>query len=458
MSSSAVRPSPARVPVRIRRVLDRLAGAGHQAYLVGGCVRDLLLERRPADWDIATDARPEQVIALFPGARARGRFGTVVLPRASIEVTTFRTEGPYSDRRRPDRVEYVTSIEADLARRDFTCNALALAPGGRLIDPFGGLADLRARRLRAVGDPHERFSEDALRLLRAVRFAAQLGFTLEEATAAAVSRDARLLAAIAPERVRDEFLKILLSPRPAHGLELSRALGLLAVFLPELAALPAAAWDRAIGGVQFAPEDATLRLAVLLHGLGPEAAAAALRRLRFPNDTVETVRALLTHLPALGSLAAGDAAGAGGGGGDAAWRRLFAAAGRDRVRPLIEVWAATAGPSAQPGFGERAAALRGRAEAILASGAPLGVAELAVGGREVMAAAGLAPGPAVGRVLARLLEEVLADPARNTREHLLARASALAGAARGGPPADPGGGAGKPPARREHFPRNPEKA
>lgn len=430
MSSSGDPPSlERRVPPGVRRVLDRLAGAGHEAYLVGGCVRDLLLGRRPADWDIATDARPEQVIALFPGARARGRFGTVALPGVPVEVTTFRTEGPYSDRRRPDRVEFVSSIEADLSRRDFTCNALALLPGGRLIDPFGGLDDLRAGRLRAVGDPHERFSEDALRLVRAVRFAAQLGFTLEEATAAAVSRDARLLEAIAVERVRDELLKILLSPRPAHGLELSRTLGLLAVFLPELASLPAPAWERAAAAVATAPADVRLRLAALLHGLGPEAAAAALRRLRLPNETVETVRALLTHLPALAALAAaGDAAGAGD---DAAWRRLFAAAGRDRVRPLIEVWAATAGPPVQPGFGERAAALRRRAGAVLASGAPLGVAELAVGGREVMAAAGLAPGPAVGCVLERLLQEVLADPARNTREHLLNRARELAGPCRG---------------------------
>lgn len=403
---------PQRVPGGVRAALGRLGKAGHQAYLVGGCVRDLLMGRGPVDWDVATDARPDRVIALFPGARARGRFGTVVLPRAygSAEVTTFRVEGPYSDRRRPDRVDFVTSVAADLARRDFTCNAMALAPGGRLVDPFGGLAALAAREIRTVGDPHERFSEDALRLLRAVRFAARLGFRLHPGTAAAIAADAPLLAAVSTERVRDELLKTLLSTAPGYGLDLARRTGLLAVFLPEAASLPDEEWGRLTEAVRAVPPDPVSRPAALLHRLDPAVAAAILRRLRLPDGVVEAVCALVAHLPDLERVAPEDAA---------AVRRALSATGRVWAPRLLKLYVAVQrAAGAPPG---PALALRRAAEEILERGDPLSMDDLVVDGRDVMAATGLPPGPEVGRVLARLLDEVLVDPSLNRRERLLAR-------------------------------------
>lgn len=407
-----------RVPAEARAALDRLGEAGHQAYLVGGCVRDLLMGRPPADWDIGTDARPDEVIALFPGARARGRFGTVVLPRAygSAEVTTFRVEGSYSDRRRPDRVGFVASLEADLSRRDFTCNAMALVPGGRLVDPFGGLAALAGREIRTVGDPHARFNEDALRLLRAVRFAARLGFRLHPGTAAAIAGDAPLLAAVSAERVRDELLKILLSPAPGYGLDLARRTGLLAVFLPEVAALPGEEWGRLTATVSRVPLYPMLRLAALVHRLDAAMATGVLRRLRLPNAWVDTVVSLIAGLPALDRAAPDD---------PAAIRRALSAVGRERAGLLLDLYLAVRRAAGSPP-GPALAVCRAAA-GILARGEPLSVSELAVDGEDVMVATGLPPGPEVGRILAHLLDAVLADPSLNRRERLLGDLRAAGG-------------------------------
>ncbi|MGN0968922.1 MAG: tRNA nucleotidyltransferase [Oscillospiraceae bacterium] len=194
-----------------------LRGAGYAAHPVGGCVRDLLLERAPGDWDVTTSARPEQVQTLFPHTIPTGiRHGTVTVVEGgmAIEVTTFRREGGYTDARHPDAISFDTDLTGDLARRDFTVNAMALDEAGEVIDPFGGQSDLNCRLIRAVGDPAERFSEDALRILRGVRFAAQLDFTVEEATARAMEVHAPLADKVSAERVRTEVEKALLSPRP----------------------------------------------------------------------------------------------------------------------------------------------------------------------------------------------------------------------------------------------------
>lgn len=200
-----------------RACLETLTQAGHAAYPVGGCVRDLLLGREPGDVDICTSAHPEQVMLLFPRAVPTGiQHGTVTVPTAdgNVEITTFRREGSYADARHPDAVAFDVGLREDLSRRDFTVNAMALDRGGEIVDPFGGRADLEKKLIRCVGEADRRFSEDALRMLRCIRFAAQLGFTIEEETAAALGRNAHTVERVSGERVKAEMEKVLLSPRP----------------------------------------------------------------------------------------------------------------------------------------------------------------------------------------------------------------------------------------------------
>ena len=233
-------------PRYVKYILNAIERAGFEARLAGGCVRDTLMGRRPADWDIACSAPPDAVEALFPRTVPTGkRHGTVTVlyGGGSCEVTTYRVEGAYSDRRRPDGVRFTSSLEADLARRDFTVNAMAMDAAGNLTDPFGGREDIERRLIRCVGSPEERFSEDALRMLRALRFSAQLGFDIDPRTDAAVTALAPTAAALSAERVRDEFLRALASPRPQRAWEMLTR-GPLARFAaaegeaPPLAALP----------------------------------------------------------------------------------------------------------------------------------------------------------------------------------------------------------------------------
>lgn len=217
------------LPAGARDCLERLTAAGFAAYPVGGCVRDLLLGRAPGDVDVCTAARPQRVMELFPNAVPTGiRHGTVTVPNPDgpVEVTTFRREGGYADGRHPDAVTFDAGLVEDLSRRDFTVNAMALAPDGTVVDPFGGQRDLEGRIIRCVGDPDRRFSEDALRMLRGVRFAAQLGFSIEPETWAAMGRNAPLTARVSRERIKAEMEKTLLSPRPQYIAAMVRA-GLL---------------------------------------------------------------------------------------------------------------------------------------------------------------------------------------------------------------------------------------
>ena len=244
------------VPKYVRQVLITLQSRGYPAYLVGGCVRDMLLGVRPNDWDVCTGALPEEVMEVFPSSRPTGlKHGTVTVAcgRRSVEVTTFRSEGGYADHRHPDSVSFVRDLNTDLSRRDFTMNAMALPPDGLLADPFGGREDIAARLIRCVGEPERRFEEDALRMLRAVRFAARLDFEIESGTLAAIEKKAYLASSLAAERVRDEAEKILLTKKPEYIYTLI-SLGLMDAFikkrpdgpgkLPAIARLPKKALDR----------------------------------------------------------------------------------------------------------------------------------------------------------------------------------------------------------------------
>ncbi|QIA26203.1 HD domain-containing protein [Thermaerobacter sp. PB12/4term] len=440
------------VPAPVREILQRLDQHGYGAFLVGGCVRDLLMARPPKDWDVATAARPDEVRRLFPRTIPTGiEHGTVTvrLRGMSVEVTTFRQEAGYSDHRHPDRVEFTRDLRADLERRDLTINAMALDHQGRLHDPLGGLDDLEQGLVRAVGDPEERFREDALRLLRVVRFAARLGYRVEPRTGAALARCAPLIRHVSWERIREEMAGLLTSPRPAWGLELLRTSGLLEPIWPELLEgvdVPQnvhhayTVWEHNLLACEYTPPVLRLRLAGLLHDVGKprtvsvdaqgerhfyhhevvgaQMARDMLRRLRFDNETVQHVVHLVRHHLALHHYP---------GMTDAAIRRLIQRIGFDYLEDLIILRVADRAASGT----KRAPISRGayrlltRMEKILEQDAAFSLHDLAVDGHDVMAATGLGPGPAIGWILQQLLEDVLDEPARNRREWLLERAAQL---------------------------------
>lgn len=275
------------IPTLVSEILETLQRHGFAAYLVGGCVRDGLLGKPPHDWDICTAATPEETLRLFPDSVATGlRHGTVTVRSGglAVEVTTFRAEGSYSDHRHPDSVRFVSDLTADLARRDFTINAMALSADGVLEDPFGGQADLAAKILRAVGAPELRFQEDALRMLRAVRFAAQLGFRIEPKTEAAIRTCAPLTGALAAERVRDEVEKTLLSPNP-HMLGAMWEKGLLRQYISKETPVH---WD-GLRAVALERQQRWMALAVILGQAGD--ALTLLDTLRLDRKTAQSCRA-----------------------------------------------------------------------------------------------------------------------------------------------------------------------
>jgi tRNA nucleotidyltransferase (CCA-adding enzyme) len=378
------------LPAPVAALLETLARAGHEAVLVGGCVRDRARGVPVHDFDVATSAAPEELLALFPRAVPIGlRFGTVMVPTASgpVDVTHFR--GP--------------SLLDDLAHRDFTLNALAFDPRTRtVLDPFGGLADLAARRLVAVGKAEERLAEDPLRALRAARIAAELALTIDPELEAALPAQAEALANLAPERVRAELERLLATPAPAPGLALLRRSGLEAVLVP-------GARSDAVAVIAALPPDLTLRWAAWLRDTR---APALLARWRVPRARSREVEALLALHP-VEAVAAG---------GDAAVRRLRRRAGsEEQLARLIALREAECAAGDEPD----AAAVRGRLAALrerLARTAQQAIAraELALSGGEVMETLGVGPGPRVGAALAHLLERVLEDPAENTPERLRA--------------------------------------
>jgi tRNA nucleotidyltransferase (CCA-adding enzyme) len=446
------------LPPAVVDLLARLVQNGHVAVLVGGCLRDLLRGVEPNDWDVATSAPPEAVAALFPGASWENRFGTVtILEPIRVEVTTFRVEGGYRDRRRPDEVRWGSSVEEDLARRDFTMNAVAWLPtdlearAGRLVDPFGGAADLRARLLRAVGEPERRFEEDALRLLRAVRFAACLDLHLDRHTAAGIRALASTVASVSGERVRDELLRILACrDSPSVAFALMESLGLVPGLLGELAALSGIPQGKALAGdalehslrtVDALPQsDPILRLAGLLHDLGKattmadghftgheqvgaELAETLMRRLRFSNVEIDRVVHLVReHMFAYTPEWT-----------DAAVRRFIRRVG---VGSLDDLFALRAADAAASGGEVSLDELRRRVAGEIGR-SPIEQRQLAIDGNDLQRGLGLVPGPVIGLLLARLLDSVLEEPSRNEPGELLriAREMLAAGA---GTQRDPG--------------------
>ncbi|MFA4906120.1 MAG: HD domain-containing protein [Candidatus Margulisiibacteriota bacterium] len=428
-------------PAGALHIIQTLKDQGFKCYLVGGSVRDILLGRTPAEWDLTTDAPPETVSRLFHKVVPTGiEFGTVtvLVEDGTFEVTTFRRDELYTDGRHPSQVKYSKKLEEDLSRRDFTVNAMAYDPTtDEFIDKYEGQKDLSARSIRTVGKAVDRFSEDGLRSLRACRFAAQLTFEIEEKTFAAIGQTLQITKKVAVERVHDELAKMLSAPKPSIGIEYMRKSGLLKLFVPELelglgVEQPAQfhKWDvyyHALYSCDAAPADnLPVRLAALLHDIakplckvedtfyghdqkGREMAEDILRRLRFSNEHIEKVGILIAnHMFNYQTSWS-----------DAAVRRFIRRVGLDNLPDLFALrMADTRGMEREidSGYLEE---LQLRIDKILAEENALHVKDLKVDGGDVMRELDIPPGPKVGKVLEALLEKVLDDPALNEREKLL---------------------------------------
>ena len=393
-------------------LLDALHGAGHAAYAVGGCVRDSLLGQAPHDWDLCTSARPEQVMELFGEEKCIPtglQHGTVTVKQGGrlYETTTFRIEGAYSDGRHPDAVHFVPDVREDLARRDFTINAMAYSAEEGLIDPFGGRGDLAAHLVRAVGEPERRFEEDALRILRLYRFAARFGFSVDPATGAAARALGPHLDCVSAERIQEEMLKLLAAPAPGRYLEPA----VLAVILPELYPLeePArfAESCRVIDRLAPGAENVPARLAALLLPLGEKGTRKALRRLKCSNALTEETAVLVRETGTSGP--ATDPA--------VSVRRLLGRYGLTAVERLAALGAALH-PEQAADFAARAKLAR----QMEADGVCCRIAQLAVNGRDLMAA-GAKPGPGLRQLLEQLLEAVITGQVPNEKQALLAAAA-----------------------------------
>ncbi len=452
------------VPPPVSRATKVLEDGGFQAYLVGGCVRDLFLDPAPKlgpkDWDIATNAQPEQIVALFPKTFYENRFGTVTVvneeieagPERQIEITPYRQEGKYSDNRHPDEITWAKTIEEDLGRRDFTINAMALNhQTGELIDPYGGLEDLKNKLIRAVGDGSERLAEDPLRILRGIRLAVELGFTIESTTAEAIHQKAELVKTLSAERVRDEFTKIMLSREPMLGLGLAQKLGVLAHFIPELAEGVHVkqngdhiydVWEHTLRVAQHAAERGAaleVRLAALFHDVGKprtrefsqekgdytfyghevvgaKMAKKILERLKFPVKTTEIVVKLVRNHMFFSDIEKITLS---------AVRRIIRNVGREHIWDLMEVRMCDRIGMGRPK--EESYRLR-KYEAMIeeALRAPTSVGMLAINGQDVIRETGLPTGPKIGQILHALLEETLDNPGLNTKEILASKAKELA--------------------------------
>jgi tRNA nucleotidyltransferase (CCA-adding enzyme) len=449
------------IPKEVAEVCATLAVAGFEAYLVGGCVRDILLGAEPKDWDVTTNARPEELLKLFPDSVYENTFGTVGVktdpevarareeePLGLIEVTTYRIEGKYSDQRHPDEIKFADKLEDDLSRRDFTVNAMAMGLKGEIVDPFGGQHDLKAKIIRTVGAPEERFREDALRLMRAVRFAVQLDFEIEHETRRAIREFSRSLENVAKERVRDEFNKILMTPRAAQGVILLEELGLLAFVLPELREGIEVGqnkhhiytvFDHNVKALDYATRQnysLEVRMASLLHDVGKPRAkkgegldstfyqheyigakmvAKALDRLRYPREFVDRVAHLVRRHMFFYDVGTVTPAGV---------RRFIVRVGPENIDDLIKVREAD-----RIGSGvEQAVPYRLRHFLFMIEKVkhdPITPKMLAINGDEIMELADLPESMRVGWILHSLLEEVLDDPEKNTKEYLAKRVGEL---------------------------------
>ena len=453
------------LPDEVISILQRLKKSGFDGFVVGGAVRDLLTGRPVDDWDFTTNAVPEEIQKVFPGSFYDNQFGTVGIPikgpRAKgqgirvekdefevYEVTTFRTEQGYSDKRRPDKVVWGKNLEEDLSRRDFTINAMALKIENNeteveIIDPFGGQKNLENKIIKAVGDPNQRFSEDALRMMRAIRLGAELGFGIEDKTLEAIKKNKDLIKEISWERIRDEFLKIIASPFPADGIKLLYSTGLLEIILPELtkgAGVPQGGhhiydvFTHCIESLRFCPsQDLWVRLATLFHDVGKpdtmiirdgkptfynhEVVGARIvkfisDRLRLPREEKDFLWKMVRwHMFAYNPEMT-----------DSAIRRFMRRVGKEDIPKMMDLRVGDRKGGGSRETSWRLEELKSRIVGLMND--PLTVADLKIDGFDVMKALNVKPGPVIGKVLNFLFEEVLEDPNKNNREYLLARISA----------------------------------
>jgi len=446
-----------KIPNHVIQTVKDIQGSNYEAYIVGGCVRDTLMDREPKDWDITTNARPEEILKIFPDAKYENDFGTVLLPIREekdgevldvLEITTYRSEQGYSDRRHPDEVVFETELDKDLERRDFTINALAMDPlkNNEVVDLFGGEKDVKKRVVRAVGEPSDRFKEDALRMLRAVRFSAQLNFDLEPKTQRAITKLAGALKFVSKERVKDELIKILDSGKPYGGILLLQDCKLLQYILPELEQGIGVKQDRHhihtvfehnMLALKHCPNpDWRVRFAALLHDIGKpktkkiikgigtfynheyvsaKMADRIMTRLKFSNDDRERVVNLVkNHMfyYNTGEVTA------------ASVRRLIAKVGKENLSDLIDLRVAdrlgSGTPKAMP---YRLRHLQYMMEKV--QNDPVSVKMLKINGDDLIKVLKIEPGPKIGAILDVLLSEVLEDPKLNIAKDLKNRAKDL---------------------------------
>ncbi|MCC8050252.1 MAG: HD domain-containing protein [Clostridiales bacterium] len=433
------------IPPKAGRILRILHENGYEAYVVGGCVRDSLLGRRPEDWDITTSASPAQVKRLFAHTVDTGiQHGTVTVleEHEGFEVTTYRIDGDYEDGRHPKQVTFTASLTEDLKRRDFTINAMAYSPETGLVDEFGGMKDLKERMIRCVGSPQERFGEDALRMLRAVRFAAQLGFELADGVKGAIHEMAGNLRLVSAERIQTELVKLIVSPRP-HWLRLAYECGITAVVLPEFDRImlqrqnnPHHAYstgEHTLVAMQNIPADKVLRLTMLFHDMGkPEVfetdeagidhfhghaahseviAREILHRLKFDNETTRQVCALVRCHSRYPKLSAHDVR-----------LNAYEIGGQELFDRFLLVKRADILAQHPDVIGQKLDYLKEVEhiwQDVKAHKDCLSLGELAISGNDLIAD-GKKPGPELGKLLQTLLMEVLQYPERNTKEYLLA--------------------------------------
>ncbi len=458
-----------KLPKEVTTILNKFKGANYQICIVGGAVRDLILGREVKDWDFTTDAKPEEILELFPSGFYNNQFGTVGITKNAIlgseatpestdevdigltnitdkgifEITTMRKEGEYSDSRHPDKITWTNKIEEDLARRDFTVNAMAFASDENIIDPFGGQKDLNNKIIRAVGHPQKRFQEDALRLMRAVRFATQLQFIIEEKTLTAIKENVQLLQQISWERIRDELLKILGSDHPYEGISLLKDTGILEYILPEVA--------RCFGIVQEGPKhdrvydigahsflslkncpstDPIVRLATLIHDIGKpdtvrtsadgnvtfyghdvvggKLAKKVAERLKLSSKQTDKIVSLVRfHMFTLDEKQT-----------DSAIRRFITNIGLENIDDMMALRVGDRlGGGTENAVSWRMKEFRKRIDQVLEK--PFSFTDLKVNGQDVMDVLKIKPGKKVGEVLEKLFQEVLEDDKKNNRDYLL---------------------------------------
>jgi tRNA nucleotidyltransferase (CCA-adding enzyme) len=459
------------IPKFIKEIITKIEKAGFEAYIVGGCVRDLLMDREPKDWDVTTNARPEDVLKIFPESVYENNFGTVLVKVKNkdgeteqvVEVTTYRSEQGYSDRRHPDEVTFEDDLEKDLMRRDFTVNAMAIRIKNyelkiknnkelvigkdiELIDIFGGQKDIKLKIIRAVGEPADRFKEDALRMMRAVRFACQLDFEIEPKTERAIAKFATGIRFVANERIKDELIKIISSDRPSEGIAYLYKLRLLNFMMPEMVEGKGvmqnhhhtySVWKHGLMSLKYCPsKDWRVRMAAMLHDIGKPKSKVEkegeatfynheyigekmtrkiMNRLKFSNEDIEKVTTLVRYHMFYYDAEEVTAASV---------RRLIKKVGKENLKDLIDIRIAdrlgSGTPKAKPYKLRHLEYMFDKVQ-----NDPVSVKMLKINGDHMIAKMGFEPGPKMGAILDVLLSEVIEEPESNNLEHLEERARVL---------------------------------